>query len=159
MKGDSASINRLHLTAMSVFKIAPTIQQYEWGKLGSSAKVAQLSGLHVDESRPYAEVRPRPCGSPCLTSPSSGWAPTPSRHPVSFPQTRYSRTISQSIQSLSANTSSTHSAHPTGIYPSYSRFYRSRKRSASKLILTRRPPRNSMQNSPISTKVPRFNNE
>jgi mannose-6-phosphate isomerase len=46
-----------------VFKIAPTTQQYDWGKIGSSAKVAQfaaaskLPGFSVDEKAPYAEVR------------------------------------------------------------------------------------------------------
>jgi Phosphomannose isomerase type I len=45
-----------------VFKIVPTIQQYDWGKLGTKSKVAvfaQSAGLadfHVDESKPYAEV-------------------------------------------------------------------------------------------------------
>lgn len=45
-----------------VFKIAPTTQQYDWGKIGSSAKVAQfaaaskLPGFTIDESSPYAEV-------------------------------------------------------------------------------------------------------
>ncbi len=48
---------------MQVFKIAPTVQQYDWGKLGISSKVAvfaQSAGIpdfHVDESKPYAEVR------------------------------------------------------------------------------------------------------
>lgn len=46
----------------SVFKIAPTTQKYDWGKLGSSAKVAQfaaaskLPGFAIDDSAPYAEV-------------------------------------------------------------------------------------------------------
>ncbi|RDB27634.1 Mannose-6-phosphate isomerase [Hypsizygus marmoreus] len=45
-----------------VFKIAPTIQQYDWGKPGSTAKVAQfasaskLPGFAIDESSPYAEL-------------------------------------------------------------------------------------------------------
>ena len=48
---------------MQVFKIVPTVQQYDWGKLGTSSKVAvfsQCAGIpdfHVDESKPYAEVR------------------------------------------------------------------------------------------------------
>jgi len=47
---------------MQVFKIIPTIQQYDWGKLGSSSKVAVfaqsagLSGFRVDETKPYAEL-------------------------------------------------------------------------------------------------------
>ncbi|KAG6840827.1 hypothetical protein C0991_004050 [Blastosporella zonata] len=47
---------------MSVFKIAPTTQQYDWGKTGSSAKVAQfaasskLPGFTINESAPYAEL-------------------------------------------------------------------------------------------------------
>ena len=47
---------------MQVFKIVPTVQQYDWGKLGSSSKVAVfaqsagLSNFHVDEAKPYAEV-------------------------------------------------------------------------------------------------------
>jgi hypothetical protein len=49
-----------HLT--QVFKIVPTIQQYDWGKHGTDSKVAVfaqsagLAGFHVDESKPYAEV-------------------------------------------------------------------------------------------------------
>lgn len=45
-----------------VFKVAPTVQQYDWGKLGLSSKVAhfaqvsKLSGFTVDEKAPYAEV-------------------------------------------------------------------------------------------------------
>lgn len=48
---------------MQVFKIVPTVQQYDWGKLGTSSKVAvfaQSAGIpdfHVDEIKPYAEVR------------------------------------------------------------------------------------------------------
>jgi hypothetical protein len=48
---------------MQVFKIVPTVQQYDWGKLGTSSKVAvfaQSAGIpdfYVDESKPYAEVR------------------------------------------------------------------------------------------------------
>ncbi|KAI0269431.1 mannose-6-phosphate isomerase [Gloeopeniophorella convolvens] len=45
-----------------VFKITPTVQQYDWGKLGTSSKVAVfaqsagLSEFSVDESKPYAEL-------------------------------------------------------------------------------------------------------
>ena len=48
---------------MQVFKIVPTVQQYDWGKVGASSKVAVfaqsagISDFHVDESKPYAEVR------------------------------------------------------------------------------------------------------
>jgi mannose-6-phosphate isomerase len=48
---------------MEVFKIVPTVQQYDWGKLGTSSKVAvfaQSAGIpdfRVDELKPYAEVR------------------------------------------------------------------------------------------------------
>ncbi|KAF7309751.1 Mannose-6-phosphate isomerase [Mycena indigotica] len=45
---------------MSVFKILPTAQQYDWGKIGSSSKVAQFAtripGFKLDESAPYAEL-------------------------------------------------------------------------------------------------------
>jgi hypothetical protein len=47
----------------SVFKVIPTTQQYDWGKLGSNSKVAQfaaassLPAFSVNESLPYAEVR------------------------------------------------------------------------------------------------------
>ncbi|KAG6885750.1 hypothetical protein C0993_010261 [Termitomyces sp. T159_Od127] len=50
------------MSATPVFKIAPTTQQYDWGKIGSTAKVAQfaaaskLPGFTVDESVPYAEL-------------------------------------------------------------------------------------------------------
>jgi len=47
---------------MSAFKLAPTVQQYDWGKIGTSSKVAVyaqsagISDFHVDESKPYAEL-------------------------------------------------------------------------------------------------------
>ncbi|KAJ7027893.1 mannose-6-phosphate isomerase [Mycena alexandri] len=47
---------------MSVFKIIPTAQQYDWGKIGTSSKVAQFAsaskipGFTLDESAPYAEL-------------------------------------------------------------------------------------------------------
>jgi len=50
-----------------VFKIAPTTQKYDWGKIGTSSKVAQfasasqLAGFTIDERSPYAEVRGRDC--------------------------------------------------------------------------------------------------
>ncbi|KIK55490.1 hypothetical protein GYMLUDRAFT_248543 [Collybiopsis luxurians FD-317 M1] len=47
----------------SVFKIIPTTQQYDWGKVGSNSKVAQLaeaseifSSFNLDEHKPYAEL-------------------------------------------------------------------------------------------------------
>ncbi|KAI0366040.1 mannose-6-phosphate isomerase [Pilatotrama ljubarskyi] len=46
----------------SVFKIIPTTQQYDWGKIGLSSKVAQyaaacrLPGFALDENAPYAEL-------------------------------------------------------------------------------------------------------
>ncbi|KAI0360760.1 mannose-6-phosphate isomerase [Trametes cingulata] len=46
----------------SVFKIIPTTQQYDWGKIGLSSKVAQyaaackLPGFTLDENAPYAEL-------------------------------------------------------------------------------------------------------
>ncbi|KAL0954100.1 hypothetical protein HGRIS_005247 [Hohenbuehelia grisea] len=45
-----------------VFKLAPTTQQYDWGKVGRDSKVAQLaeaskiSGFTLDETAPYAEL-------------------------------------------------------------------------------------------------------
>lgn len=44
-----------------VFKIAPGIQSYDWGKKGSSSLAAQLAeesvpDFQVDENKPYAEV-------------------------------------------------------------------------------------------------------
>ncbi|KAH9037636.1 mannose-6-phosphate isomerase [Lactarius pseudohatsudake] len=47
---------------MRVFKVTPTVQQYDWGKLGSASKVAVfaqsagLSDFRVDETKPYAEL-------------------------------------------------------------------------------------------------------
>ncbi|KAI0302924.1 mannose-6-phosphate isomerase [Russula brevipes] len=47
---------------MQVFKIVPTVQQYDWGKVGTSSKVAVfaqsagISEFSVDESKPYAEL-------------------------------------------------------------------------------------------------------
>lgn len=46
-----------------VFRIAPTTQKYDWGKIGLSSKVAQyassskIPGFGLDEAAPYAEVR------------------------------------------------------------------------------------------------------
>jgi hypothetical protein len=51
-----------HHTSMSVFKIIPTTQQYDWGKTGKNSKVAQLAaaaelpGFELDEKATYAEV-------------------------------------------------------------------------------------------------------
>jgi mannose-6-phosphate isomerase len=45
-----------------IFKIIPTTQQYDWGKTGSSSKVAQFASkskvpnFTLDENTPYAEV-------------------------------------------------------------------------------------------------------
>ena len=46
----------------AVFKLIPTTQKYDWGKIGLSSKVAQyasagkLPGFTLDETAPYAEV-------------------------------------------------------------------------------------------------------
>ena len=46
-----------------VFKILPTTQKYDWGKIGRSSKVAQFAaaskipGFELDMDAPYAEVR------------------------------------------------------------------------------------------------------
>ena len=46
----------------AVFKIIPTTQKYDWGKIGLSSKVAQyataakLPSFTLDENAPYAEV-------------------------------------------------------------------------------------------------------
>ncbi|KAJ7089764.1 RmlC-like cupin domain-containing protein [Mycena belliarum] len=46
----------------AVFKITPTTQKYDWGKIGSSSKVAQFAsaskipGFTLDDSAPYAEL-------------------------------------------------------------------------------------------------------
>ncbi|TFY83252.1 hypothetical protein EWM64_g756 [Hericium alpestre] len=45
-----------------VFRISPTVQQYDWGKPGASSKVAQLAraagipNLSIDDNAPYAEL-------------------------------------------------------------------------------------------------------
>lgn len=46
---------------MSVFKITPTTQKYDWGKVGKNSKVALFAaagspGFELDEKAPYAEV-------------------------------------------------------------------------------------------------------
>jgi len=46
---------------MTVFKLVPTIQQYDWGKIGKKSKVACLAasglpGFQLEEQAPYAEV-------------------------------------------------------------------------------------------------------
>ncbi|KAF8556340.1 mannose-6-phosphate isomerase [Imleria badia] len=47
-------------TTEVVFRIAPTLQKYDWGKIGSQSKVAQLAadipGFVLDNSTPYAEL-------------------------------------------------------------------------------------------------------
>ena len=46
----------------AVLKLVPTTQQYEWGKIGLTSKVAQyaaaskLPGFTLNEKGPYAEV-------------------------------------------------------------------------------------------------------
>ncbi|KII96085.1 hypothetical protein PLICRDRAFT_130294 [Plicaturopsis crispa FD-325 SS-3] len=45
-----------------VFRILPTVQQYDWGKIGSASQVAELAvaskipGFELDETAPYAEL-------------------------------------------------------------------------------------------------------
>lgn len=46
---------------MSLFKILPTTQQYDWGKVGKNSKVASLAAAGspdfvLNEKAPYAEV-------------------------------------------------------------------------------------------------------
>ena len=47
-----------------VFKIVPTIQEYDWGRVGRKSKVAQFAGssgvpeFTIDDDKPYAEVGP-----------------------------------------------------------------------------------------------------
>ena len=49
-----------------VFKILPTVNQYDWGKTGLSSKAAQLaqtsglSNFSVNEKTPYSEVSLHP---------------------------------------------------------------------------------------------------
>ncbi|KAF9035626.1 mannose-6-phosphate isomerase [Panaeolus papilionaceus] len=49
-------------SGLPVFKILPTTQQYDWGKLGKDSKVAEFAkgseipGFNVDENAPYAEL-------------------------------------------------------------------------------------------------------
>ena len=49
-------------TTEAVFRIAPTVQKYDWGKVGNQSKVAQLAagadipGFALDNSAPYAEA-------------------------------------------------------------------------------------------------------
>ena len=55
-----------------VFKIAPGIQSYDWGKKGRSSLAAQLAeesvpDFQVDKNKPYAEVR-RPLTLPSVTA-------------------------------------------------------------------------------------------
>ncbi|KAJ7708718.1 mannose-6-phosphate isomerase [Mycena rosella] len=50
------------MSAIPVFKIVPTTQKYDWGKIGSSSKVAQFAsaskipGFTLEETAPYAEL-------------------------------------------------------------------------------------------------------
>jgi hypothetical protein len=60
--GSTNQIGAYHHPSMSVFKIIPTTQQYDWGKPGKNSKVAQLAsaaelpGFELDEAATYAEV-------------------------------------------------------------------------------------------------------
>ncbi|KAF9078462.1 mannos-6-phosphate isomerase [Rhodocollybia butyracea] len=76
---------------MSVFKIIPTTQQYDWGKVGSKSVVAQLAAssqvnteFTLDESKPYAELwmGTHPTSPSHIPSPSK---PTLSSHLKSHP--------------------------------------------------------------------------
>lgn len=54
--------------APPVFKIAPGIQAYDWGKKGHSSLAAQFAlesvpDFEIDEGRSYAEVRERRAAS------------------------------------------------------------------------------------------------
>ncbi|KAH9911116.1 mannose-6-phosphate isomerase [Fomitopsis serialis] len=50
------------MSHLPVFKIVPTTQKYDWGKIGLSSKVAQyaaaakIPGFSLDEKAPYAEL-------------------------------------------------------------------------------------------------------
>jgi len=50
------------MSAVAVFKILPTTQQYDWGKIGISSKVAQFAaaskipGFTLEHNKPYAEA-------------------------------------------------------------------------------------------------------
>ncbi|KAF8638759.1 hypothetical protein AX17_001975 [Amanita inopinata Kibby_2008] len=50
------------MKVVPVFKIIPTTQQYEWGRIGSASKVAQLAassrlpGFSINDTKPYAEL-------------------------------------------------------------------------------------------------------
>ena len=46
-----------------IFKLAPGIQDYAWGKKGSASLAARLAavsvpGFQIDDEKTYAEVRP-----------------------------------------------------------------------------------------------------
>ena len=51
------------IMVVPVFPIIPTTQQYDWGKIGLTSKVAQyasaskIPGFTLEEDAPYAEVR------------------------------------------------------------------------------------------------------
>ena len=58
----------------AVFKIIPTTQKYDWGKIGLSSKVAQyavackLPDFTLDANAPYAEVSTPASPKPCLAA-------------------------------------------------------------------------------------------
>lgn len=84
------------MSTAPVFKIIPTTQKYDWGKIGLASTVAQyasaseIPGFSLDETAPYAEV----CSSLLLRHGwlnhvgeliiiSYGWERIPPRHLVS----------------------------------------------------------------------------
>ncbi|PFH45820.1 hypothetical protein AMATHDRAFT_8616 [Amanita thiersii Skay4041] len=50
-------------SASTVFKSTPTIQEYDWGRVGGTNKVTQFAaasvipGFAIDDARPYTEIR------------------------------------------------------------------------------------------------------
>ena len=64
------------MSTTAVFKIIPTTQSYDWGKLGLTSKVAQFAsqsqipGFKIDERSPYAEV-----SSVSIIFFTAGWYP------------------------------------------------------------------------------------
>ncbi|KAF9524392.1 RmlC-like cupin domain-containing protein [Crepidotus variabilis] len=76
-------------TSLSVFKLIPTSQKYDWGKIGRTSSVALLSeaskvpDFSIDEKSPYAELwmGTHPSGLSCLTSSGESLSSHLAKHP------------------------------------------------------------------------------
>jgi hypothetical protein len=118
------------MSSLAVFKILPTTQKYDWGKLGLTSKIAQLISQpqyaefepKIDEKSPYAEVYYICCRTfserPDDTLTSYGWGLTPNRlHVYYLIPIKFFQNTSPVIQNSSESPSSINSMPGTATFP------------------------------------------